>query len=276
MACVPHEVLLSGLAFPEGPAFAPDGSLWFVELKGGRLGHLRKGEHTPVDTGGGPNGIAITAGGRILFCDSGENAIREYHPDSGKLTVRTNRLQKEPLNMPNDLAITPDKEIIFTCPGQSRREPTGYVAKIGRDGEVSLIRDGMYFPNGLAFTPDGRQLVVAETYKHRLWIGEWREGQWLDPAPWVTVGGPIGPDGMAFAADGDLYVAVFDQQVIKTVSPGGKIIQEREMPGKRPTNCAFDPHGELGLVVTEAEKGLLLSIPLETRGAPLFQDDRYD
>ncbi|MBL8231953.1 MAG: hypothetical protein JNL98_25880 [Bryobacterales bacterium] len=30
-------VLLEDLAFPEGPAFAPDGSLWCVELHGGAL-----------------------------------------------------------------------------------------------------------------------------------------------------------------------------------------------------------------------------------------------
>ena len=27
------QILAEGLAFPEGPAFAPDGSLWLVELK---------------------------------------------------------------------------------------------------------------------------------------------------------------------------------------------------------------------------------------------------
>ena len=37
-------LLADGLDFPEGPAFAPDGSLWFVEYKGGRLVRLGGGQ----------------------------------------------------------------------------------------------------------------------------------------------------------------------------------------------------------------------------------------
>ena len=39
----------------------------------------------------------------------------------------------------------------------------------------------------------------------------------------------------------------------------GRITGAIDLPGQNPTNCAFDPSGRLGLVVTEAEKGLLLS-----------------
>jgi hypothetical protein len=37
-----------------------------------------------------------------------------------------------------------------------------------------------------------------------------------------------------------------------------------------PTNAAFDPTNRLGLVVTEAEKGLLLSLPEVGPGVTLF------
>jgi len=33
------------------------------------------------------------------------------------------------------------------------------------------------------------------------------------------------------------------------------------VPGIKPTNLAFDPSGQLGMVVTEAWNGLLLSYP---------------
>ena len=33
----PVNVLATGLRFPEGPVFTPDGALWCVELKGGGL-----------------------------------------------------------------------------------------------------------------------------------------------------------------------------------------------------------------------------------------------
>jgi gluconolactonase len=41
----------------------------------------------------------------------------------------------------------------------------------------------------------------------------------------------------------------------------GDSIDAVEIPGDNPTNVAFDPGGELGLVVTEADRGELLSFP---------------
>ena len=53
-----------------------------------------------------------------------------------------------------------------------------------------------------------------------------------------------------------LYVT----QKIKEVNNEGTVIMEITLPGANPTNCAFDFQGELRLIVTEAERGELLSI----------------
>lgn len=117
--------------------------------------------------------------------------------------------------------------------------------------------------------------MIAETYKHRLWKGDWNANtcEWTNEKVWCDVGGPNGPggpDGMAMDAAGNLYAAVYGTGKIKVVSKEGKVIEDIFMPGQNPTNCAFDPAGKLGLVVTEAEKGLLLSVDLNTRGMQLF------
>lgn len=49
-----------------------------------------------------------------------------------------------------------------------------------------------------------------------------------------------------------------------------KVIEEIFMPGQNPTNCAFDHADKLGLVVTEAEKGLLLSVDLDSKEIQLY------
>jgi len=171
----------------------------------------------------------------------------------------------ETLDMPNDLAFDERGNLLFTCPGNSRKEPTGYVC-CANSKRVKKIADGKFFPNGLAFSENGKTLVVAETYRHRLWLGGWdsRAEDWLEPRPWAEVGGPIGPDGMAFGHDENLYVAVYGQSAIKVVSPSGKVVRVIELHGKNPTNCAFAREG--GLLVTEAEKGELLFIDIGVRG----------
>jgi len=267
------EILTEGLAFPEGPAFAPDGSLWLVELKGGTLCRWAEGRLSRVAVGGEPNGIAIDAHGRVVFCDAKLCAIRRHDPASGETVTLADSMDGAPLFKPNDLAFDPAGNLVFTCPGDSRTEPTGYVAVLRRDGTVGRVASGFYFPNGLAFSPDGRHLVVAETRRQRLWRGRWDavNARWLAPRPWAGVGGTVGPDGMAFAADGRLVVAIYSGGAVKVVAPDGEVEEVIEVPGANPTNCAFDPAGRLGLVVTEAEQGRLLGLRLDVCGAGLWR-----
>jgi len=268
-------ILAHGLHFPEGPAFDPAGRLWFVELKGESLGMLEHDRVTRIATGSGsePNGIAIDALARVWFCDAGRCAIRRYTPASNVIDDVATHLDGVPLFRPNDLCFDADGNLLFTCPGDSRTVPTGYVCCLSPDGALKRIAEGLYFPNGLALTPDGRHLIIAETRRQRLWRGRWDAGRkiWVGPRPWASVGGNIGPDGMAFAADGNLWVAIYSSGSIKIVTPDGEVEALIDVPGANPTNCAFDPSGTLGLVVTEAEKGLLLSYPTLGPGAALFK-----
>ena len=116
------------------------------------------------------------------------------------------------LNKPNDLAFGPDGNLVFTCPGDSRTEPTGYVCVRTPDNEIHTIAENLFFPNGLVFTPDGRELIVAETYRQRLWKGEWEPtaATWRDPSIWAAgLNADPGPDRMTFTTDGTLFMAVF-------------------------------------------------------------------
>ncbi|MBS7700488.1 MULTISPECIES: SMP-30/gluconolactonase/LRE family protein [unclassified Chelatococcus] len=270
------EVICSNLAFPEGPAFAPDGSLWWVELQGGCLSTITPEDVRRYQVGGHPNGLTFDCAGGAWFCDAGMRAIRRLDLAAGTARTLASRGRGEPLNKPNDLAFDSRGTLVFTCPGDSRTEPTGSIWAYHDGIEPEPVADNLYFPNGLALADDGRSLVVAETYRHRLWKGEWdpENLRWINPRPWAEIGGPTGPDGMALGADGLLYVAVFGQGCIKAVDPTGTIVAVYATPGSRPTNCAFDPTGERGLVVTEAERGEVLSYPGLGRGATLFDGCR--
>lgn len=244
-------VLAEGLRFPEGPAFAPDGSLWCVELKGGNLCRF-DGTLMRIPTGGEPNGIAIDGAGRVWFCDA-SGSVRVHHDG----TTRT--VLEEP-GRPNDLAFDAVGNLLFTCPNNGRSEPLGYVCCRAPDGTVTCIAEGLQFANGLAFI--GEDLVIAETYHQRLWRGRWDAvaRRW-DGRVWATgLDGAPGPDGMAVAADGTLWVAVYGSGQVMAVDASGRIVRRIDVPGRNPTNCAFDPSGRLGLVVTEAEHGQLLSL----------------
>ncbi len=266
-----YTLLTDGLAFPEGPAFAPDGSLWLVELQGESLIRFHEGQLHRYRVGGAPNGIAIDAAGQIWFCDAAQQAIRRFNPSTRQTTLVANAVAGHPLDKPNDLAFDARGNLLFTCPGNSRQAPTGYVCVLTPAGFIHKIAEGLYFPNGLAFAPGGRELVIAETYRHRLWRGHWNADttQFTQSCVWVEIDGPNGPggpDGMAFDQAGNLYVAVYGTGEIQISNPAGKLNQRIRLPGRNPTNCAFDPSGRMGLIVTEAERGQLLNLPTDATG----------
>lgn len=261
------DVLADDLAFPEGPVFDGDNTLWCTEALEGALVRWRPEEQgfDWVDVGGVPNAIAVDAADNLWICDFETDSIRRFDPDSGTIDTVVDSVDGHPLDKPNDLAFDAEGNLVFTCSGDPEdapNEPTQYVCCYRPDGSIEKIADGLVFPNGLTFTPAG-ELVVAETYEHRLLKGQWdpETCEWTDVTPWVAVGGPVGPDGMTVDANGNVCVAVFGQSTIKTVDPSGKVVGVHQLRGAKPTNIAFDPTGELGGVVTEVERGEMLSIP---------------
>lgn len=254
-------ILVEDLAFPEGPCFAPDGRLWWVELASGHLGVWEDGKRGRVEVGGRPNGIAIDNAGKIWFCDQGLNAVRQHDPETGKTKIIVDHINGEPLGKPNDLVFDSKGNLLFTCSNDARTEPVGYVCCLSPEGQLTIIADGLYFPNGLALTPDGTHLVVAETYRQRLlqavWNKEVKTLAQLDEL--AQTSGPVGPDGMAFDNEGNLWVAVFGQSQINRFDANGNLTGILPTPGVKPTNLAFDPSGQLGLILTEVESKTLLS-----------------
>ncbi len=269
-------VLARGLDFPEGPAFAPDGSLWCVEARGGALVQWSEAGLQRHESGGLPCGLAFDADGRAWFCDAKQMAVRCYDPARHAWETVATRVDGAPLNAPNDLAFDAVGNLVFSCPGDSRFEPTGSVCCLRPDGTVTTIQHGLLFPNGIVFGADNRSLMVAETYGRRVWKGTWdaATATWSAAAPWADLGGDPGPDGMALGADGPLYVAALRAGAVKAIDGTGTVVAAYPVPGPRPTNVAFDPSGVLGMVVTEAEHGLLLSVSNGVRGVPPFRPSR--
>jgi gluconolactonase len=257
------KILADDLDFPEGPAFDPDGNLWCTELNGGNLVRFKDGQLKRYAVQGRPNGLAFDRRGRAWVCDSGQNAIRRFDPVSESWETLLSEVDGQPLQTPNDLSFDQQGNLLFTCPNFASQDPNGYVCCLKPDGTALKIARGFYRPNGLDIIEDGQVLVVGDTYRKTLYKGAWDAASctWSDPQPWIKVGGAEGPDGLLPGADGLLYVAVFGDGAVRVIGPEGKVEKSYALPGANPTNVACDPSGRLGLVVTEAEKGLLLSLP---------------
>lgn len=274
-------VLATGLDFPEGPAFDPKGRLWCTELSGGNIVLIDDGNliRYPVggDKGGRGNGMIFDRQGRAWVSDSGRNMVQRFDPSSEKWEVILDKVDGKLLQSPNDLCFDDHGNLIVTCPNFSNHEPTGYVICLSPDGHSTQIIEGFYRPNGIAIVDGGNSLIVADTYRKTLYKGTWNPEKrtWQDSHPWVTVGGSEGPDGMAVGANGLVYQAIYGDGVIKIINPEGEIQSEIRVPGQNPTNVNIDPSGKMGIVVTETEKGQILSIPSIQPGIAAFDGGEF-
>lgn len=261
------EVITSELQFPEGPAFDRHGRLWCVELEASSLTRIEPdGSLTRFETGGVPDGLAIDRDGNFYVCDKKKKILRL--PAGGRQfeTLATAVDGKE-LHNPGDCAFDPAGDLLFTCLGEFG-QPVGYVCRLTRAGRIEKVADRLTFPNGLAFDATGTRIYVAETSTRKVLTSDYNTGGMLNLQPFAEVGGSTGPDGMALDAGGNLHVAIFGWAQIAVVAPDGRIVDRIGLPGGKPTNCAFDPAGTLGLVATEAELGRLLSIRPAPPGLP--------
>ncbi|HEY5760533.1 MAG TPA: SMP-30/gluconolactonase/LRE family protein [Steroidobacter sp.] len=269
-----HTVLADGLLFPEGPLVDRAGDIWCVELRGGALCRISpEGQTERHVVGGAPNGLALDSHGDIWYCDAEHNEIRRFETATARVHSVVGSVDGHNLDAPNDLAFDAAGNLLFTCPGNSRQQPTGYVCCLSANGSVRVIAAELLFPNGLAFTADGTRLYLAETYKTRVSSAAWNASSphTLSLQPCFDTPGPIGPDGLAIDRQGRVHACLFSAGTVMIADANGTVERSVAVPGGRPTNCAFDPRGRYGLLVTEAAKGTVLSFPdLGPGDAPFF------
>jgi gluconolactonase len=172
------ERLHTGCRWTEGPAyFAAGRYLVFSDIPNDRM--LRWDETTGAvgvfrQPAGYTNGHTVDRQGRLISCEQGHRRVTRTEHD-GTITVLADRYDGKRLNSPNDVVERADGSIWFTDPsfgidsdyeGHQAESEIGAcnVYRIDPDGGgPRVVADDFVRPNGLAFSPDERQLYIADT-----------------------------------------------------------------------------------------------------------------
>ena len=191
----------------EGPAVAPDGSVYFSDIPFGQ----DKGQILRFDPQTGnttvfaadshkSNGLSFAADGSLIAAegaDYGGRAIARYDIRTGTRTVIAHSYKGKRVNAPNDLYIDVEGRIYFSDPrylGHETRElEHRSVLRVETDGSITEVTHDCEKPNGITLSPDQRTLYVADHNNGTERIQVEKDAQ---PGAMKIYAFPLGPDGL--------------------------------------------------------------------------------
>lgn len=157
--------------FTEGGVWMPDGTLLFSDI-GNRIMRFdpsTKAVTTFREPSGRANGLILTLDGRLVAAEGantgGGRRVSITQAD-GSVRSLAEGYQGKRFNSPNDLAVDSHGRVYVSDPRYVGDEPRELdeesVYLIDRDGSVERVETSAKKPNGLAISPDGKTLYVAD------------------------------------------------------------------------------------------------------------------
>jgi gluconolactonase len=255
------ELVREDFAFTEGPLPTSDGGLLFTDYRGERIWRLDpKGTFSVFrEKTNMTNGIAFMPNGELLAVEYKARRISVSAPDGKNVRDLTRGDGERPLVGVNDVIADARGGVYFTDPHDrpivAGRKVYVYYLPPGQS-RARIVDDTMIRPNGLALSPDGKTLYVADTVGHDVIAWDVRsDGSLANRRPYARLRGikqgeDSGGDGMAVDRDGRLYVTSVPG--VQVFDRAGRYLGTIRVP-RRPTNVAFSGPGKQTLYITARE-----------------------
>jgi sugar lactone lactonase YvrE len=244
--------LLDGLSFAECPRWR-DGRLYFTDRYTRRVlaVSIDGTVETYARTAGLPAGLGFLPDGRLLITSMRDRKVMRREHD-GSIVEHADLTALAPGEL-NDMLVDYEGrawvgnfgfDLFVGAPVCST-----VLISVEPDGTATVAAHDLVFPNGTVLTPDGRTLIVAETFANRLSAYTVCDGRLTDHRIWAAFGDPpktadvgriigeadVVPDGICLDAEGAVWVADVLKQRLIRVAEGGAILDELKTNGL----CAF-------------------------------------
>jgi sugar lactone lactonase YvrE len=229
--CGAMETLLDDLCFGEGPRWRADEQrLWFSDMHDHRVlaVDLAGNVETICELSDAPSGLGFLPaeqGGNLLIVSMVERKLLRLEND-GSLACVADLSDIAPFHC-NDMVVDAQGNAYvgnfgFDLHGGAEHAKTN-LARVTPQGEVSVVADELGFPNGSVITPDGRTLIVGETFGGCLSAFDIApDGSLENRRVWAEVHGAVA-DGICLDAEGAIWLASPVSAEVVRIREGGEV-----------------------------------------------------
>jgi sugar lactone lactonase YvrE len=230
--------LAEGIYFGEGPRWR-DGRLWFSDFYAHAVKSVSMAGdvRTEVEIDDQPSGLGWLPDGSMLIVSMTKRQLLRRWTD-GSVGVHADLSGLAAFHC-NDMVVDDagrayvgnfgfDLDAELAARGAASvfaDHATAKLALVLPDGAVRVAADDMHFPNGSVITPDGKTLIVGETFAARLTafdIGP--DGSLSNRRVWASTE-PRPPDGIALDAAGAIWVANPIAPECARIAEGGEVLE---------------------------------------------------
>jgi sugar lactone lactonase YvrE len=247
----PFEVLIDGLTFPEAPRWH-DGRLWLSDFYSFRVlavdleGHAQTVAEVPQR----PSGLGWTRDGALLIVSMLDRSLFRFEAGQLSKVADLSALAGGPCN---DMVVDAQGRAYVGNFGYDRHAGeaprTTCIARVDPDGRVVRAAEDLLFPNGTVITPDGKTLIVGETFAERLTAFDIDgDGSLRNRRIFAQIEG-LFPDGICLDAEGAIWVAdPFGKRVVR-VFAGGRVERSISTGERGAYACMLGGHDRRTLFV---------------------------
>lgn len=266
-----------GLAFdhPEAVAWGPDGNAY----AGGEAGQLYRfaldgdamREVTRV-AGGFLLGLAHDADANTYACDDRNACVHRITPD-GAVSIYADGDGEQRMRVPN-YPVFDDHGNLYVSDSGSWGARDGVVWKVAPGGKASIWDcQACAFPNGMCLSADGNWLYVVESCPPLISkVAINADGSAGERVVVVELPRQV-PDGVALDENGDLYISLYNPNIIYRLTAAGELItlydDWEQLMLVAPTNIAFGGLDRKTLIIASLCGWSVHTAPMATPGLRL-------
>ncbi len=223
----------------EGPIWnADEGKLVWTDIHTGRLFAYdpATGENRQIHSGFNVGGLMQNAGGGYA-CFIWDGVVL-WKSDEEWARVQPEAYQGQPLRF-NDVIAAPDGSAFG---GTYFPEEKGRLYRVGTDGSLQIVEEGIGCSNGMGFSPDQKTMYHTDALAREIYAYDFDAATsgLSNRRLFVKVGAEDGvPDGMTVDADGYVWSANWFGGCIIRFDPDGREERRIATPAKQTSSVMF-------------------------------------